>query len=200
MSDVGESDMAAITGLGVLPAEAVSTHNIDPELLKVLGPARLAFCTPVHEAGILADRKAAFLLTACGLMLTILFFFIPEVVQVRQSRPLLGGSMLAMLAVLLVLVLLSAVSAYLGYVAPMPELPESLVHYQSVGRRGGDDYRQQMKDLSHSRALLEMLQYNHAVARQSMLKFRRVNHTLRCFHIVIPLWMLLLLVIAATGS
>jgi hypothetical protein len=49
----------------------------DDDLATVLGPARLAFFTPVFEQPTLADRKAMFILGASGLLVTVLMFFAP---------------------------------------------------------------------------------------------------------------------------
>jgi len=57
------------------------------DLGSVLGPARLAYFTPVFEQPTLADRKAMFILGASGLLVTVLMFFAPPLQALRPGCP-----------------------------------------------------------------------------------------------------------------
>jgi len=56
-----------------------------------------------------------------------------------------------------------------------------------------------MYALDHRRAMRDMLHYNYSIATQAAAKFRLVNRSLACLHIAIPMWMMLLLVLAVWG-
>src|SRR5690348_15401204 len=172
----------------------------DGGLRQVIGPGRLAFFTPITEQPILADRKATFILAMAGLMITVLMFFLTSVVKLVHSPllPLRIGS-IAMLVVLMVLLLLAVQWAYRGYVLAATPVDSSLSFYRNVGAGPIERYQAAMERLRHPDALRAVLLYNHAVAVQAVGKYRHANRALRCMRWAIPIWMLLLIVIAVWG-
>jgi len=170
------------------------------DLGSVLGPARLAYFTPVFEQPTLADRKAMFILGASGLLVTVLMFFAPPLQALAGFAGKPAGVVL-MVAVLCViaLVLTAAVTAYLAYTRPLPAMPPTLALFREVGGRDADAYVAAMYALDHRRAMRDMLHYNYSIATQAAAKFRLVNRSLACLHIAIPMWMMLLLVLAVWG-
>ena len=178
----------------------VDAHgNGDSRAAAVLGPARLAYFTPVHEQPTLADRKAMFILGASGLMASVLLFFSHSLGSLARA-----GGALASLAVLLLLgvaalVVVAAVVAYYAYTRPLPAMPDTLAFFRDVGSRTPEQYRAQMLALDHTAALRGMLHYNYSVASQAAHKFRLVNRSLACLRVAIPLWMVLLLALAVWG-
>jgi hypothetical protein len=170
------------------------------ELATVLGPARLAFFTPVFEQPTLADRKAMFILGASGLLVTVLMFFAPPLQSLARyaGRP---AGVILMVAVLCViaLVLTAAVMAYIAYTRPLPPMPPTLALFREVSAREADAYVAAMYALDHRRAMRDMLHYNYSIATQAAGKFRLVNRSLACLRFAIPLWMMLLLVLAVWG-
>ena len=173
----------------------------DPaRLAEVLGPARLAYFTPVHDQPILADRKAMFILGASGLMVSVLLFFTQSIEKLsRSGGALASAALLALLALVVVPVLVAAVNAYRAYIRPLPPMPDTLAWFRTVAARRPDDYRTQILALDHPAALRSILHYNYSVASQAAHKFRLVNLSLACLRIAIPLWMVLLLIVAVWG-
>lgn len=172
----------------------------NPGLGRVIGPGRLAFFTPITEQPILADRKATFILAMAGLMVTVLMFFLTSIVKLVHSPvlPLRAGS-IAMLGVLLLLLLLAVQWAYRGYVLAAKPVDSSLAFYRNVGAGPIERYQAAMERLGYPDALRAVLLYNHAVAVQALGKYRHANRALRCMRWAIPIWMLLLIVIAVWG-
>ena len=166
----------------------------------VLGPARLAYFTPVHEQPTLADRKAMFILAASGLMASVLLFFSHSLsVLARAGGTAASVLVLALLACVGALVVFAAVVVYYAYTRPLPPMPDTLAFFRNVAARGAEEYRGQMLALDHPRALRGMLHYNYSVASLAARKFRLVNRSLKCLRVAIPLWMVLLLALAIWG-
>ena len=68
-----------------------------------------------------------------------------------------------------------------------------------MSERSPENYVAAMHALTHRRALRDMLHYNYSVATQAAGKFRLVNRAITCLRVAIPLWMVLLLVLAVWG-
>ena len=177
-----------------------AAHDSDEDLAAVLGPARLAYFTPVFEQPSLADRKAMFILGASGLLVTVLLFFSQSLQALAHAsgRP---GTLALGVAVFCVvaLVLTAAFTAYTAYTKPLPPMPPTLVLFREVSDKDADAYVRAMYDLDHRRAMRDMLHYNYSVATQAAQKFRLVNRAIACLRLAIPLWMLLLLALAVWG-
>jgi hypothetical protein len=174
----------------------MSEHH-DPEIAAIVGPARLAYCTPTGEFPVLADRKAAFLLTASGLIVTVLIFFMQPIVEViRGPHRLLAVAIGLLVAAILALVMLAAHWAYKAFVRPLPEMPQTLAFYRHIATNPLDTYAESMKSLTHPEALRSILHYNYSVACLGAEKFRLIQRSLRCMRAAILLWMLLLLIVA----
>jgi len=171
-----------------------------PDMLAFAGMARLAYFTPLHEHPTLADRKATFILGATGLLITVLLFFIgPITTLVSRRESVLAIPFLIGLCTLAVLLLASARWAYMGYVTPIPPMPGSLAFYRNIAQHPLEQYVKAMGEMDHETALRAVLDYNYSVACQAVNKFRLVNRALRWMRVAIPIWMVLLLVIALRG-
>jgi pycsar effector protein len=172
----------------------------DPDLAAVIGPARLAYFTPVHEQPTLADRKAMFILAASGLIATVLLFFAhPFEAMVRSVGGVAGAALVALLLCVAALILVAAMTAYTAYRRPLPPMPPTLAFFRDVAASPLEAYAAAVRTLDHRRAVRDMLHYNYSVATQAARKFRLVNRALSCLRLAIPLWMLLLLVLAVWG-
>ena len=169
----------------------------EAEVRALSGPARLAFFTPAYEQQSLGDRKARFLLTACGLLATTLLFFLERIVALLHGpHPRVGQVLIGLLAAFGVAVLLSARFAYSAFVAPMPPMPPSLAFYAHLAQKSREEYVAAMTGLDYRGAIEAMLNYNHSVAVQGAAKFRLVGKSLKWMRAAISLWMLALVVIA----
>ena len=170
------------------------------KLQAIPGGARLAFFTPVFEQPTLADRKAMFILGASGLMMTVLLFFSQALQAVaRQGGKPAAAVLVAALACVVALVLTAAVTAYVAYRLPLPPMPHTLALFREVGARSLDEYLEAMHALTVRQAMRNILHYNYGVATQAAGKFRLVNRAIACLRVAIPLWMVLLLVLAVWG-
>ena len=178
-----------------LPPALAAAH--DAEVLALSGPARLAFFTPAYEQQSLGDRKARFLLTACGLLATTLLFFLERIVAVLHGpHPLVAQALIGLVAGFGVALLGSARFAYRAFVEPMPPMPPSLAFFAHLAGHSREDYAASVTALDYRRAVEAMLNYNYSVAVQGAEKFRLVGKSLRWMRAAIPLWMLALLVIS----
>ena len=166
----------------------------------VIGPARLAYFTPVHEQPTLADRKAMFILGASGLMLTVLLFFAHSLEDlVRAAGRPVSILLAALLLCVFVTVLLAAFTAYAAYRRGLPPMPPTLAWFRNVAAETPDTYRHAMLSKDHPAALRDVLHYNYSVASLAAHKFRVVNRALTFLRVALPLWMLLLLILAVWG-
>lgn len=169
----------------------------DPQAAALLGPMRLAYYSPLNEQPVLADRKASFILGATGLIVTVLLFFLQPIAGVlRGPHTAVAAIMLTMLAVLSALLLVGARSAYAAYVLQLPPMPETLAFFRHVAQSPLAAYESRMLALGHGQALDAILHYNYSVANQAAAKFRHVGVALRCMRLAIPIWLLVLLLLA----
>ena len=169
----------------------------DAEVDRWLGPARLAYFTPVREYPPLADRKAVALLAADGLMATVLLVFSHRIAALILGRPSPAGWLTAaILATLSSLVLIGAASAFAALTLPTPPMPDSLAYYPHIAALAPEEYRRRVRALGHREALRAMLDYNYALATLSVRKFRLVERSVACLRRTFELWVVLLVLVA----
>ena len=181
------------------PTNAPSPYDwslTDPPPLALAG---IAYFAPLYEHVTLADRKAAFFLSAGGLMLTVLGFFSGHVEHIVSAGGWRATWFVAALSAVVVLVLTAAVLSYVAYKRPLGPTPPSLVVFREIARRSFDEYQRDVLALTHAQAFVSMLRYNHVIATLGVAKFRLVNCALAILRIAFPLWMLVLLTLAIGG-
>jgi hypothetical protein len=164
-----------------------------------LALAGIAYFAPLYEYAVLADRKAGFFMSAGGLMLTVLGFFIGRIVQLVELGDGRAWAFGLALAVLVVLVVLAGITAYVAFARLLPPTPPSLAIFRDIAARTPERYARDVTALSHRQAFADMLRYNHVVAGWAAGKFRLVNRALALMRVAIPLWMLLLLLLSISG-
>ena len=176
---------------------AAPAADHEAEVRALSGPARLAFFTPAYEQQALGDRKARFLLTACGLLATTLLFFLERIVDLLHGpHRHVGQVLIGLLAGFSVACFVSARFAYRAFVAPMPPMPPSLAYFAHLAQTSREEYVAAMTALDYRRAVEAMLNYNYSVAVQGAEKFRLVGESLKWMRAAIPMWMLALVVVA----
>jgi hypothetical protein len=169
----------------------------DAETARLLGPARLAYFTPVREYPPLGDRKSVMILSLCGLMVTVTCLFQKDIVA------LLAGSAAERLAVVLVgaswlaSVLLAAGFGFQALVRPIPAMGACTAFYKTIAARSLADYRRALGALSHGDAMRDILHYNYSIAVLSTEKFRLIRKSVVCLCLAIALWMMLMILIAS---
>jgi hypothetical protein len=161
--------------------------------------AGIAYFAPLYEHVTLADRKAAFFLSAGGLMLTVLGFFSGHVEHVVAAGGWRATALVTELTAVIVLVLIAGVLSYLAYRRPLGSTPPSLIAFREIARRSFDEYERDVRGLTHAQAFIAMLRYNYVIAALGVAKFRLVNRALAILRVAIPLWMLVLLTLAIDG-
>jgi hypothetical protein len=164
-----------------------------------LALAGIAYFAPLYEYAVLADRKAGFSMSAGGLMLTVLGFFMSRVLHVLSGGGWLAWSFGAILIGVAVLVIVAGVMSYVAFARLLPPTPPSLAVFRDIARRSPEEYARDVRALSHAQAFTDMLMYNHVVACWGAGKFRLVNRALTLLQVAIPLWMILLLTLAISG-
>jgi hypothetical protein len=168
----------------------------DPPPLALAG---IAYFAPLYEHVTLADRKAAFFLSFGGLMLTVLGFFSGRVGHLVIAGGWRATTLVVALVFVIVLVLTAGVLSYVAYKRPLGPAPASLVIFREIAGRTLDEYERDLLALTHAQAFIGMLRYNHVVATLGVAKFRLVNRALFILRVAVPLWMLVLLVLAIGG-
>jgi Family of unknown function (DUF5706) len=167
------------------------------DVATLLGPARLAYFTPVREYPPLGDRKAAVLLGANGLMVSVLLFFSRPIGRIVEGpRPWEARLVVTVLTPLVVLLLLGAWYAFRALTRPIPAMPPSLAYFPDIAALTREEYRRRILALDHRRAVRDMLHYNYSLAVLSVRRFRLVERSLFCSRATFELWILLLLMIA----
>jgi hypothetical protein len=155
----------------------------------------------VHEQPSLADRKAMFILGASGLILTVLLFFAQSLERlVRGVEGPAGMGIVVILLCVVAFVLAGARTAYSSYTRQLPPMPPTMAFFRNVAAAESvEAYAEALARHDHPSALRDMLHYNYSIATLAAEKFRRVNRAIACLRIAIPLWMLLLLILAVWG-
>jgi hypothetical protein len=178
----------------------VSDPSEEDEVRRLVGAARLAYFTPVHQHPPLADRKASFLLTASGIIITVLLIFAGAIERmVRSPYWLASFLVLVLLFALLGAMAIAAWFAWRAFGMRIPPMPTSHAFFNDVARESFDEYARNVKGIAHRGAIREMLHYNYSLATQAATKFRLVNRAFACFRVVIVLWLFLLLMISLMG-
>jgi hypothetical protein len=185
----------AATSAPPAPGHAPDGWSAEPPLAL----AGIAYFAPLYEHAVLADRKAGFFMSAGGLMLTVLGFFVDRIVHIVSPGDPRAWAFGLALAALVILIVLAGITAYVAFARLLPPTPPSLAVFRDIAARTPEAYARDVLALSHRQAFVDMLRYNHVVARWAAGKFRLVNRALAVLRVAIPLWMLLLLVLAISG-
>ena len=147
-----------------------------------LALAGIAYFAPLYEYAVLADRKASFFMSAGGLMLTVLGFFIGRIVA--RARPRTAGCAWAFGAVLVDGRRARVVAGVIVVRRVRPAAPADAAVARRVPRHRRAarprSTRATSCALSHAQAFTDMLHYNHVVAAWAAGKFRLVNRRWRC--------------------
>jgi hypothetical protein len=183
-----------------MPDDGVPRPDDRDDVRALLGPARLAYFTPVREYPPLGDRKATVLLGANGVMVSVLLFFSGSMGRIVEGpSPWRAWLVVLVLGPLAVLLLLGAWYAFRALTKPTPPMPQSLAYYPDIAALTLEEYRRRLLAVDHRGAMRDMLHYNYSLAVLSVKKFRLVERSLFCSRATFELWVLLLLMIAAFG-
>jgi hypothetical protein len=162
-------------------------------------PLTLALGTPLREYPPLADRKAGALLTANGLILSVVVFLGGSIAELAHGSAIARWLIVAMVGALVVLVITGGCWAYTCIVTPLPSPPNSLAFFRHIASLSREQYLQTMGQIDYQRVLADVLHFNYSLAVQSARKFARVNRSVRCFQVALGLWLAILTAAALGG-
>lgn len=183
-----------------------SHEEIDRETLRLLGPARLAYFTPVREYPPLGDKKASTLLSVTAVMITCVSLFSSRLEMLLHGYDFLGWFTTVVLVSWFAVLLLCGWNAYVALTLPIPipplpdHEPQSLAFYKVIAATAPEDYEREVRGMSHGRALRDILHYNYSLATLSVAKFRAIQRSVRYLCIAFSLWIALMLLIAMCGK
>lgn len=166
------------------------SHPHDPAML---GPLRLALCTPIREYPPLADRKAVSILTINGLMLTVTVFFTGAINDQVHVDALFVAVLTIATAIAFALSAFAAcIYAFRALVYPMPPTPDGLTFYRHIAQRPREEYVAEALTIDDHALLRQMLDYNYTLAVLSQVKFQLIGQSIRCSRLAFILFGLVL--------
>jgi hypothetical protein len=176
--------------------------DTDVDTLQLLGPARLAYFTPVREYPPLGDKKASTLLSVDALMITVTTLFSHRLADLIHGGDAAGWLTRGLLVVWFVLMLGSAWNAFVALTLPIPnpELPghepNSLAFFKNIAALPLAAYEQELRRMTHRRALRDMLHYNYSLAILSVDKFHYIQRAVKFLCLAFGCWVFLMLALA----
>jgi hypothetical protein len=187
MSD-SATPLAAAESASALPDQVATFRHLDPA-------AALAFRTPLQEHPPAADTKAASILTALGIMLTLLARYGAHFTEMLLGR----GSEKVLLIVLLIGFagpgLVAIIQAFRTISPRFPPSPPSLAFFGDIARLSREEYLDRVLSISHEEALEQILIYNHTLARICVDKFQHLGRGVRMFRWAFACWLALILMV-----
>ena len=168
----------------------------DREVERLLGPARLAYFTPVREYPPLGDRKSLTMLTLNGLMMTVMYLFAGEFHAVLHGNVVVKWLAIVVGFWWVSLLIMGGCYAFLALMRPIPPMGDCAAFYVNIAAMPLASYRQTLEGFSHRGAMRDKLNYNHSIAILGEQKFRLIQKSAACLCLALPLWMLLMLIIS----
>jgi hypothetical protein len=171
-----------------LPDQVATFRHLDPA-------AALAFRTPLQEHAPAADTKAAAILTALGIMLTLLARYGVHLTEMLLGR---GSEKLLLLALLLGFAgpgLVAVIQAFRTISPRFPPGPPSLAFFGDIARLTREEYVDRVGSISHEEALEQILIYNHTLAKICVEKFRHLGRGVRMFRWAFACWLALIILV-----
>jgi hypothetical protein len=179
---------AAELAPATLPDQVVTFRHLDPA-------AALAFRTPLQEHAPAADTKAAAILTALGIMLTLLARYGMHLTELLLGR----GSERVLLVALLVGFagpgLVAIIQAFRTISPRFPPSPPSLAFFGDIARLTREEYVDRVGAMSHEEALEQILIYNHTLAKICVDKFHHLGRGVRMFRWAFACWLALIILV-----
>ena len=171
-----------------LPDQVATFRHLDPA-------AALAFRTPLQEHPPAADTKAAAILTAIGIMLTLLARY-----GTHFGEMLLGGGheKVLLLGLLLGFAASGLAAIIQSFRTLSPRFPPSqptLAFFGDIARLTREEYVDRVGSISHEEALEQILIYNHTLARICVDKFTHLGRGVRMFRWAFACWLALIILV-----
>ncbi len=155
----------------------------------------LAFRTPLQEHPPAADTKAAAILTALGIMLTLLAKYATHLTDMLLGR----GAEKYLLLILLIgyagTGVASIIQAFRTISPRFPKAPPSLAFFGDIARLAREEYVGRLRSLSDEEAREQILIYNHTLATICVDKFRHLGRGVRLFRWAFVCWFALFILV-----
>lgn len=173
---------------GPVPNQPTLSATVDPV-------ASLVFRTPLREYSPAADTKAGGILTASGLMFTLLARY-----DVRIGRMLSGSNLekwvvIVLLGTFAVLAIAAILRAFRTIAPRFPKAPPSLAFFGDIARLTREEYQLSVRSLSHEEAVEQMLRYNHTLSLICVAKFRELGRAIKVFERAFAVWLVLMILL-----
>jgi hypothetical protein len=167
-----------------------------PATFRYLDPAAaLAFRTPLQEHAPAADTKAAALLTAFGIMCTLLARYGPHLAEMIEGPGLEKWLLVALLLGFAATALGAVVEALHTLSPRFPAAPPSLAFFGDIAKLRREEYLARVEALTHEEALEHILGYNHTLATICVEKFRHLRRAVRLFRAAFACWVALMILV-----
>ena len=171
-----------------LPDQVATFRHLDPA-------AALAFRTPLQEHPPAADTKAAAIITALGIMFTMLAKYGTHLMVMLTGRGLEKFLLTALFLTFSVMALLSLLQAFRTISPRFPKANSSLAFFGDIARLSREEYLSRVGSISHEQALEEILVYNHNLATICVEKFRHLGKGVRLFRWAFASWLALIVLV-----
>lgn len=178
-------------------ADTLPQAELERETEDLTAAFDLAYYTPLQEHRASADTKAGGILTATGLLFTVLARYSPHVLEATRGAPMIARvAIFAVLGGFVVLAIGAVVRAFQTISPRFHAAPESLTFFGDIARLERDEYIRRVEALSRQEALRHMLSYNHTLSTIVVEKFRDLNRAVRSFEGAFLCWLALAALIA----
>jgi hypothetical protein len=178
------------------PAMAAPTLPDHPAAFRHLDPAAaLAFRTPLQEHPPAADTKAAGLLSAFGIMFTVLARYGADLSKHLRAPGLEKWVVLLLLLAFGLLSLGAIVQAFRTITPRFPPAPPSLAFFMDIARMPREEYVRRVAEMSQDEALEQILFYNHTLATICVQKFSHLKKGVRLLRGAFGVWLVVIILI-----
>ncbi len=169
--------------------------EIPPAYRRLDAAAALAFRTPLQEHPPAADTKAGAILTALGLMFTILARYGPRLSAMLRGHNLERWPVGILLLAFAGLALAAIVQAFRTISPRFPKAPPSLAFFGDIARLPREEYVRRVEAMTHDDAVEQMINYNHTLATICVIKFAVLRRAVRLFEFAFGCWLVLVIVV-----
>ena len=170
-------------------------HAPDGSAEDVAAGFALAHYTPLQEYRSAADTKAGAILTACGLLFTLLASYSSHLMEALVPGGPGAAVTLAALAGFVVLSLGAVLGAFHTITPRFPTAPPSLAFFADIAAFSREDYIARVEALDERGALAQLVSYNHTLSCIVTEKFRQLQRAIRSFQLAALCWLLLMVLL-----
>jgi hypothetical protein len=178
---------------------AVSARLLLPDRSPLPGhleaTAILAFRTPLQEHAPAADTKASALITAVGLMFTLVAKLSGDFVHILNAQGLERWAVLVLTLAFGVLALASVVFAFRTITPRFLDTTPSLAFFRDIASLPRDEYLQRFATMSDDEAIAHILNYNYSLSCICTMKFRELRKAIRLFRYAFACWLVVMLLL-----